>query len=185
MKPDAFMRRFRWRQQQRTHLFDNISKRHIVTDQGLLDRGEALLQDRVGCHFLAQTNKGPDNIHAHGDGVRTVENVGGLKCAMLGEGPGQCPPATAAWGRLCYRNLRCQRFKLFFAKLEAEVVGKAGLVALHGLVEPEGLYAIETCQIDIQDDALTTDLVDQFIDGDGKANGFFHDSLRLQVGLVK
>jgi hypothetical protein len=28
-------------------------------------------------------------------------------------------------------------------------------------------------------------LVDQFIDGDGKANGFFHDSLRLQVGLVK
>ena len=104
---------------------------------------------------------------------------------MLGEGPGQCPPATAAWGGLCYRNLRCQRFKLFFAKLEAEVVGKAGLVALHGLVEPEGLYAIEACQIDIQDDALTTDLVDQFIDGDGKANGFFHDSLRLQVGLVK
>ena len=104
---------------------------------------------------------------------------------MLGEGPGQCPPATAAWGRLCYRNLRCQRFKLFFAKLEAEVVGKAGLVALHGLVEPEGLYAIEACQIDIQDDALTTDLVDQFIDGDGKANGFFHNSLRLQVDLVK
>jgi hypothetical protein len=95
MESDAFARRFRRGQQERAHFLDHIAKRHIVADQRLFNRGKSLFQNRVGRYFLAQTDEGPDDIHTHGDGVRTVEYVGGLKrtmCSVKAHGSVLRPP---------------------------------------------------------------------------------------------
>jgi hypothetical protein len=108
------------------------------------------------------------------NGVRTVEYVGRLKRAMLGEGPRQRSPTSAPGASLCYRNLRCQRVYLFFGELETKVPGETGLVALHRLVEPEGLHALQTRQIDIQDNALASYRVDDAVDGRNRFSRIFH-----------
>ncbi len=149
-----------------------------MADQRFFDGGKALFQQDVGRNFFAKANKGTDNIHAHGDGMRAVEDVCGLKRAMLREDPRERSAAPATRGGLWYRSLRCQSLGLLFAQLETEVFRKARLVALNRLIEAESLNSVNARQVRIQNDALTTHVVDDAIDGRHKFSGIFHRKQR-------
>jgi hypothetical protein len=62
--------------------------------------------------------------------------------------------------------------------LETEVFRKARLVALNRLIEAESLNSVNARQVRIQNDALTTHVVDDAIDGRHKFSGIFHRKQR-------
>src|SRR6185312_1223955 len=53
---------------------------------------------------LAQLHEGANDVDAHSDGARGVEDISGLDGAMLGEGPRELAAATP--DGCCYRKLR-------------------------------------------------------------------------------
>ena len=55
-------------------------------EQGFVDLGEPLQDGGVRGDLLAQLNEGADDVDAHDDGALALEHVGGLQCAVLGEG---------------------------------------------------------------------------------------------------
>ena len=69
--------------------------RGIMGEEGFVNFSQALENGGVGRMLLAHLNKGADDIDAHRNRARAVEEVGGLQCAVLGEGKWKpAPPAT-------------------------------------------------------------------------------------------
>jgi len=57
-----------------------------VQKEGFVDFGEAFEDGGVGDEIFAHSDEGPDDIYAHGDGTRAVEDIRRHQRAMFGEG---------------------------------------------------------------------------------------------------
>jgi hypothetical protein len=86
MKTDLWFRRHqRWFEQGEEFLVD-ITQCAVVQEQGFVDLSEALKDGGVGDLVLAEFHESPNDVDAHGDCARTVEDGRRHKGAMLGEG---------------------------------------------------------------------------------------------------
>ena len=76
-----------WRRlKEGAELLIDVAERAIVQEEGFINFGEAFEDGGVGSEVFAHSDKGADNINAHGRSARTVEDVCRHERAMLGEG---------------------------------------------------------------------------------------------------
>lgn len=66
----------------------------VTAFEGLDACGKLLVEDSA----LAKGHESPDNVHAHLNGLRTVENVRGHDSPMFGEDPGEVLAVASAPG---------------------------------------------------------------------------------------
>jgi hypothetical protein len=67
--------------------------------EGLIDFSEALEDGGIGGEVLPHLDEGTDDIDAHGHGAGAVEDVGGHKSAVLGEGHREITDVAFGCGR--------------------------------------------------------------------------------------
>ena len=96
MKPDAFAWRIGRREKQRADFEDDIAQGGIMGNESLFDDCEAFFQGGVGGKFLAQADESANDVNAHGNGPRAVEDGGRHESPMFGERPGKGSATTAA-----------------------------------------------------------------------------------------
>ena len=96
VEPDAFAGRIGRRKKQRADFQNDITQGRIMGHESLFDDGQAFFQSGVGGEFLAQANESADDVNAHGNGPRAVEDGGRHESPMFGERPGKGSATTAA-----------------------------------------------------------------------------------------
>jgi hypothetical protein len=72
--------------QQRAELLEDLPQRHIVNQQRFVYLGQASENGRVRGDILAHFHESTNDIDAHSDSARAVEDVGGHQRAVLGKG---------------------------------------------------------------------------------------------------
>jgi len=80
---------FRWRQEERADFLKQFHQLGIVKEEDFLNLTETFLKIAPRCEFLSHSNKGTDNINAHGNRRLALENVRGHQRPVLGEGMGK------------------------------------------------------------------------------------------------
>jgi hypothetical protein len=86
----------RRREQKWENLLVKIAQRGIMGKQGFIDLSETPGDDVIGAEFFAHPDECPDYVDAHGLSFGAVENVSGLKGAVLGKGKRKGTASAAA-----------------------------------------------------------------------------------------
>src|ERR1017187_8417989 len=90
----------RWRLQQRQQLPVNVPQRGIMFQQRPVNFREPLENGDVGRELLAHLHEGADDVKAHLNRLRAVQDVGRLKRTMLGESLDAL--GKFQWGQGCH-----------------------------------------------------------------------------------
>ena len=85
-----------WRFEEGTQFLVNVTKGGIMDQEGFVDFSETLKDGGIGGLILAQFDESADDVNAHGDGARAVQDVGGLQRAMFGERLWKCAASTSS-----------------------------------------------------------------------------------------
>ena len=70
----------------------------VVDQEGFVNLGQAPEDGGVGGEFFAHLNKGADDVKTHLSRLGTVQDIGGLQRAVLGEGVDALGKLQAAQG---------------------------------------------------------------------------------------
>ena len=70
----------------------------VVFEERMVDFGQALEDVGVGRYWLAHLDEGADDVQAHGDGARAVQDGGRHDGAVFGEGVGRVFAVPSASG---------------------------------------------------------------------------------------
>src|ERR1017187_3789479 len=78
----TFWRFRRWREERQELLVD-VTQGGVVQENGFVNLGQTFEDGGVGGEFLAHLHKGTDDKETHLDGLRAVEDIGGLQRAVF------------------------------------------------------------------------------------------------------
>ena len=98
METNALAWRIRRREKQRADFEDDIAQGGVMGNESLFDNGEAFFQGGVGGKFLAQADESADDVNAHGNGPRAVEDGGRHESPMFSEHVGGEPDVALGCG---------------------------------------------------------------------------------------
>jgi hypothetical protein len=85
VETDSGFGRRGWRLKQRAEFLVDVTECTIVQEEGFINLGQAFEDGGVGSQVFAHFDEGADDIDAHGDRARAVEDARGHQGTMFGE----------------------------------------------------------------------------------------------------
>src|ERR1022692_1686743 len=85
VEADAPLWRFGRRREERQEFLVDVAQGGVVQKNGFVNLGKTFEDGGVGGEFFAHLHKGADNVEAHLDGLRAVQDIGSLQRAVFGE----------------------------------------------------------------------------------------------------
>src|ERR1035437_4489243 len=85
VEADAPFWRFGRRREERQEFLVDVAQGGVVQENAFVSLGMTLEDGGVGGEFLAHLHKGAHDVKAQLDGLRAVQDIGGLQCAVFGE----------------------------------------------------------------------------------------------------
>jgi hypothetical protein len=90
---------FRGRREEGPEFLIDVAQGRIVDEDGFINLGQALQDGGIGGEFFAHLYEGTDDVLAHLDSARAVENRGRHEGTVFGEGEWQLAAAAMGTGR--------------------------------------------------------------------------------------
>jgi hypothetical protein len=158
----------RWRRlKQWPGFLVDVAERPIVQEEAFINFGKAPQDGGIGREVLAHFDESADEIHAHSDGIRAVEDISRHQRAVFAEGE---RPGTGEFEPDKVVTI-CDHIPLFsIGQLEYKVRWEAVRVPFHRLVEGLVWHAVEGGQIVVQHDPRAADGTDEPGDVPGASN---------------